>query len=176
MTQLKFLNNLYQLIRKFIFARIQRDLKRTSILFTSKIHILLYVIRNWAYRDYTVHFFILSRSKSLLEDCTSLFSEENTHRSRTPLHPRWVFFVRDIPCTAYKRSIPYAGLSSPKASWCRLAFSLKSAMLLFFERAAAAASDAARLNGWGGWWPADGAEDGGGGGGGGRQKRPPAAA
>lgn len=74
-----------------------------------------------------------------------IFSElECTHRHDNPrlFIPVKSLFVQDVPCYG-----PYAGLSSPKASWCRLAFSLRSAMLLFFERAAAAASDAARLSG-----------------------------
>lgn len=99
-----------------------------------------------------------------------------THHRRAivhPLHPRRVLVARDDDNDDVTL-MPYAGLSSPKASWCRLAFSLRSAMLLFLERAAAAANDAAKLSGCG-WWPADGAV-GGGGGGGGRQKRPPAAA
>lgn len=99
-----------------------------------------------------------------------LWTLRYTHRHDNPhlFIPVESFLVQDV-----SRRGPYAGLPSPKASWCRLAFSLRSAMLLFFERAAAAASDAARLSGWGGW-PAD--VTGGGGGGGGRQKRPPAAA
>ena len=46
----------------------------------------------------------------------------------------------------YNPSRTYAGLSRPSASWCLLAFSLRSAMLLLLERleaAAAAASEAA---------------------------------
>lgn len=63
-------------------------------------------------------------------------------------HSRRVLVVQDDEDNDDDASlVPYAGLPSPKASWCRLAFSLRSAMLLFLERAAAAANDAARLNG-----------------------------
>ena len=72
------------------------------------------------------------------------FEPEYTHRHDNShfFIPVESLFVQDVP-----HREPYAGLSSPKASWCRLAFSLRSAMLLFFERAAAAANDAARLSG-----------------------------